>query len=119
MSLQFWPFDQLQVALEAAYLADVLGRVPQIRAGLPATVPDGPPDGQSRGLVDFFDGDAGMWRVSHGEQRYWATEQESFFVVLNFGFWPLLRPNFEQIGEHWFCDSFIIFKCGIRLIISH
>ena len=29
----------LQVALEAAYLADVLCRMPQIRAGLPATVP--------------------------------------------------------------------------------
>eukprot|EP00435_Cladocopium_sp_Y103_P016914 s760_g4.t1 len=58
-----------KVALEAAYLADVLSRVPQIRAGLPTTVP-----GREGGrIVEFFDGDVGLWRIGVAE---WAAEEE-------------------------------------------
>lgn len=67
-----------KVALEAAYLADVLSRVPQIRAGLPATVPARETSG--RRIVEFFDGDVGLWRICAAEEAKgeceWAAEED-------------------------------------------
>lgn len=68
-----------KVALEAAYLADVLCRMPQIRAGLPATVParETVPGGR---IVEFFDVDVGLWRIIAAEEAKgaceWAAEED-------------------------------------------
>ena len=65
-----------KVALEAAYLADVLSQPPQIRAGLPAIL-----GSQGQRNVEFFDGHAGLWRISHEELHNqplieWAAEED-------------------------------------------
>eukprot|EP00931_Biecheleriopsis_adriatica_P086333 TRINITY_DN61027_c0_g1_i1.p1 TRINITY_DN61027_c0_g1~~TRINITY_DN61027_c0_g1_i1.p1 ORF type:complete len:1595 (-),score=329.26 TRINITY_DN61027_c0_g1_i1:55-4839(-) len=75
----------LRVALEAAYLAEVLSSPPKVRAGLPVVTRS---DGRTNPkVVLFWDGTRGGWRVSQGgtedEVSYCFAEEDLSPVQLN------------------------------------